>query len=98
MENEEELEELEVPEGVPVLRKEELIYILENLFKFSKQENNAFERKEDGLYVKDLECTLTEHIENDNIHPTKQQTDILKNFSHLITFLFRKNNIFLYFS
>ena len=92
MENEEELEELEVPEGTPVLRKEELIYILENLFKFSKQENNAFERKEDGLYVKDLESTLTEHIENDNIHPTKQQTDILKNFSLINDILCYKGN------
>lgn len=92
MENEEELEELEVPEGTPVLRKEELIYILENLFKFSKQENNAFERKEDGLYVKNLEGTLTEHIENDNIHPTKQQTDILKNFSLINGILCYKGN------
>ena len=82
--NEEENNELE---GVPVLRREELILILESLFRFSRQNLNAFQRFEDGLYVKDLEPTLTEHIENDNIHPTKEQTDILKNFSLIDEYL-----------
>ena len=87
--NEEENNELE---GVPVLRREELILILESLFRFSRQNLNAFQRFEDGLYVKDLEPTLTEHIENDNIHPTKEQTDILKNFSLIDEYLCYKGN------
>ena len=87
--NEEENNELE---GVPVLRREELILILESLFRFSRQDLNAFQRLEDGLYVKDLEPTLNEHIENDNIHPTKEQTDILKNFSLIDEYLCYKGN------
>ena len=86
-------QEEQIAEGTPVLFREELITILEALFRLSKLPNNAFEIKDDGLYVKDLEDTLTGHIENDNIHPTKQQTDILKNFSLIDDILCSKGNI-----
>lgn len=65
----------------PVLRKEDLIDILETLFKFSQSPNNAFTRKEDGLFVLDFYQAFQDHINNNSIHATNQETGILKNFS-----------------
>lgn len=65
----------------PVLRKEDLIDILEALFKFSQAPNNAFTRKEDGLFVLDFYQAFQDHINNSSIHATNQETGILKNFS-----------------
>lgn len=65
----------------PVLRKEDLIDILEALFKFSQSPNNAFTRKEDGLFVLDFYQAFQDHINNSSIHATNQETGILKNFS-----------------
>lgn len=65
----------------PVLRKEDLIDILEALFKFSQSPNNAFTRKEDGLFVLDFYQAFQDHINNNSIHATNQETGILKNFS-----------------
>ena len=68
-------------ESFPVLTKDDLISILEALFKFSQEPNNAILRKEDGLYVLDFHKDFEEHINNTDIHPTKEQKDILANFS-----------------
>lgn len=76
---------------IPVLRKEDLISILESLFRFSQQPKNAFIRKGDGLYVLDFHEEFEEHINNDYIHPTKEQTDILKDFSLVDDVLNYKN-------
>ena len=65
----------------PVLRKEDLILILESLFKFSQEPNNAFVRKDDGLYVLDFYESFKKHIEDSGIHATNEQTSILDNFS-----------------
>lgn len=66
---------------LPVLRKEDLIQILEALFKFSQETNNAIVRKDDGLYVLDFHQDFENHINNQDIHPTKEQTAVLKKFS-----------------
>lgn len=65
----------------PVLRKEDLIDILEALFKFSQEPNNAFQRKEDGLFVFDFYEAFRTHIQDNTIHATNQETDILRNFT-----------------
>lgn len=65
----------------PVLRKEDLILILESLFKFSQEPNNAFVRKDDGLYVLDFYESFKKHIDDSGIHATNEQTSILDNFS-----------------
>lgn len=65
----------------PVLRKEDLIDILEALFKFSQEPNNAFQRKEDGLFVFDFYEAFRAHIQDNSVHATSQETDILRNFS-----------------
>jgi hypothetical protein len=65
----------------PVLRKEDLIDILEALFKFSQEPNNAFVRKEDGLFVFDFYQAFQNHINNDSVHTTNQETSVLKNFT-----------------
>lgn len=64
-----------------ILTKADLISILEALFKFSQETDNAIVRKTDGLYVKDFYKEFTDHANDTDIHPTKQQTDILKGFT-----------------
>ena len=70
-----------VNNDVPVLRKEELITILEALFKFSQEPNNAFQRKEDGLFVLDFHQLFQDHIADTSIHATEEETSVLRNFS-----------------
>ncbi len=65
----------------PVLRKEDLIDILEALFKFSQEPNNAFVRKEDGLFVLDFYQAFQNHITDNGVHATSQETEILRNFT-----------------
>jgi hypothetical protein len=65
----------------PVLRKEDLIDILEALFKFSQEPNNAFVRKEDGLFVLDFYQAFQNHVSDTSVHATNQETDILRNFT-----------------
>ena len=65
----------------PVLRREDLIEILEALFKFSQDPNNALLRKEDGLYSFDFYQEFLTHINDNSVHPTTQETNILHNFS-----------------
>ena len=76
---------------VPVLRREDLIVILEALFKFSQESNNAIIRKQDGLYVRDFYDLFTSHVNNSAIHPTQQETSILHNFSIVDDILCYKN-------
>ena len=59
--------------NIPVLRREELIIILEELFKFSKELNNALQRKNDGLYVEDL----SSHVEDNTKHLNAEQINLL---------------------
>ena len=66
---------------VPVLRREDLVTILEALFKFSQESNNALIHKQDGLYVFDFYNQFTAHANDSTIHPTTQETAILHNFS-----------------
>ena len=66
---------------IPVLRKEDLIIILEAFFKFSQEPNNAFQRKNDGLYVKDFFQDFEDHINNGDIHITQEQVQVLQDFS-----------------
>lgn len=65
----------------PVLRREDLITILEILFKLSQSPNNALVKHEDGLYVRDFYQEFTEHKDNTYIHPTKENLTILNKFS-----------------
>ena len=76
---------------LPVLRKEDLITILELLFKFSQEPNNALEKKQDGLYVKDFYDSFNDHINNTGIHPTSEEVQIIKNFSLVNDVLYYKN-------
>lgn len=78
---------------IPVLRREDLITILEELFKFSQTLNNALVRKDDGLYVLDFHKNFEEHANNTDIHPTKEQTSILKDFSIVEGELYYKGSI-----
>jgi hypothetical protein len=46
------------------LTKEDLMYILDSIFKISNDAENAFEMREDGLYVKSYQT----HEDNTNLH------------------------------
>lgn len=46
------------------LTKEDLMYILDSIFRISQDEENAFEMREDGLYVRSYE----QHEQNKNLH------------------------------
>lgn len=67
--------------SLPVLTKEDLIFILESLLKFSQEPKNALLRKEDGLYALDISEEFNDHVNNANVHAEKEKIDILKNFS-----------------
>lgn len=70
-----------IDQEIPVLRKEELIQILEALFRFSQEPNNAFIRKQDGLFVLDFYQDFLSHVANNNVHATDEETAILHDFS-----------------
>ena len=55
------------------LTKEDLMYILDSIFKISNDEENGFEMHEDGLYVKSY---LT-HEDNKNLHIEERLRSIL---------------------
>ena len=50
------------------LTKEDLIYILDSIFRLSSQPNNAFKMLEDGLFVNDYQNDLQEHTGDNDIH------------------------------
>ena len=63
------------------LTKEDLIYILQGLFKIADAEDNALSRDENGFYVKDLQDEIAEHHENDDIHVTSSIRKVLDKMS-----------------
>lgn len=63
------------------LTREDLLRILEEIFRLSRQEDNAFAMLPDGLYVKNLEPTLQEHTDDIDIHVSKDQKVFIDKFS-----------------
>ena len=59
------------------LTKEDLLYILQGIFRLSQEPDNAFDMLEDGLYVKDYQNDLSNHTDDDTIHITSEIHDIL---------------------
>ena len=59
------------------LTKEDLLYILQGIFRLSQEPDNAFDMLEDGLYVKDYQNDLSNHTDDDTIHITPEIHDIL---------------------
>ena len=59
------------------LTKEDLLYILQGIFRLSQEPDNAFDMLEDGLYVKDYQDDLSNHTDDDTIHITPEIHDIL---------------------
>ena len=80
-----------IDQELPVLRKEDLITILEALFRLSQKENNAFVRESDGLYVLDFHQAFEDHINDTQVHATSEETAILHNFSIVDDVLHYKN-------
>ena len=58
------------------LTREDLLYILQSIFKLSEQENNALQMLVDGLYVQDHK----EHVENESIHVNNTLRELLNGF------------------
>jgi hypothetical protein len=63
------------------LTREDLLYILQSIFKLSKQLDNAFQMLEDGLYVKDYTQDLQKHTDDTNIHINADIRSILDRFA-----------------
>ena len=63
------------------LTKEDLLYILQGIFRLSTQPDNAFQMLDDGLYVKDYHDDLSNHTDDTVIHITQEIRDILDLFS-----------------
>lgn len=63
------------------LTREDLLYILQSVFKISEDEDNALKMIESGLYVKDFHIDLENHTSNENIHVDANIKDILNRFS-----------------
>lgn len=63
------------------LTKEDLILIMEAIFKLSAYSNNAFQMKEDGLFVENFRPSLEEHTNNESIHIDEAIRDMIKGFT-----------------
>lgn len=63
------------------LTREDLMYILQSIFRISEQENNSFQMLSDGLYVEDYNIALDEHKNDTNVHINETIRQILDNFS-----------------
>lgn len=63
------------------LTKEDLLYILQGIFRLSQEPDNAFNMLDDGLYVKDYSYDLSVHENNDDVHVNKYIRDILDLFT-----------------
>ena len=50
------------------LTKEDLIYILNSIFRLSSEPNNSFKMLDDGLFVEDYHQDFETHINDTNIH------------------------------
>ena len=64
-----------------VLTKEDLVYILQGIFRLSTQPDNAFQMLDDGLYVKDYQNDFDNHTNDTGLHITQDIRDILDLFS-----------------
>lgn len=64
-----------------VLTKEDLVYILQGIFRLSTQPDNAFQMLDDGLYVKDYQNDFDNHTDDTGLHITQDIRDILDLFS-----------------
>ena len=63
------------------LTREDLLYILQSIFRLSEQENNAFQMLNDGLYVEDYHVDLQAHVDDENVHVDADIKNILTGFS-----------------
>lgn len=63
------------------LTKEDLVYILQGIFRLSTQPDNAFQMLDDGLYVKDYQDDFDNHTGDTGLHITQNIRDILDLFS-----------------
>lgn len=63
------------------LTKEDLLYILQGIFRLSTQPDNAFQMLEDGLYVKEYETDLKQHSNDISLHISQDIRNILDLFS-----------------
>lgn len=63
------------------LTREDLLYILQSIFRLSDQENNAFQMLNDGLYVEDYHTDLQAHVDNSDVHVDANLKQILTGFS-----------------
>ena len=63
------------------LTKEDLLYILQGIFRLSTQPDNAFQMLEDGLYVKEYETDLKQHSNDTSLHISQDIRNILDLFS-----------------
>lgn len=63
------------------LTKEDLVYILQGIFRLSTQPDNAFQMLDDGLYVKDYQDDFDSHANDTGLHITQDIRDILDLFS-----------------
>ena len=50
------------------LTKEDLIYILNSIFRLSSEPNNSFKMLDDGIFVEDYHQDLKNHTDNTDIH------------------------------
>lgn len=50
------------------LTREDLLYILQSIFRLSEQENNAFQMLTDGLYVEDYHADFQTHLDDNISH------------------------------
>lgn len=77
-------EQITTEQTQKALTKEDLIYILQTLFKIADTENNALTRNDNGLYVESfsgLEKELKDHKEDSDIHITSTIRQILDKMS-----------------
>ena len=63
------------------LTKEDLLYILQEIFRLSTQPDNAFQMLEDGLYVKEYKTDLKQHSNDTSLHINQDIRNILDLFS-----------------
>lgn len=59
------------------LTREDLLYILQSIFKLSEQENNAFQMLTDGLYVEDYHADFQVHLDDNISHVDVALKEIL---------------------
>lgn len=63
------------------LTRDDLLYILQSIFKLSKQQNNAFQMLEDGLFVEDYHVDLSSHATDIDLHVNQALKQILNGFT-----------------